>query len=376
MVEPSRADDNPDDYSFDLPDDLVAQEPPEARGGERCDARLAVLRRGTARVEHRSFRDIDAYFEPEDVLVLNNARVVPTLLYGEDGEGRVVAVSIHSPRGDGEWHCLVAPAAVCRPGAVFRLGPEHQVTGRLGAEADPGVWEIRLSPGDGETLYRLAEPIYPGYLKQAPADPEYYQNVFGTHPGAVLFPSAGRHFTPEVLNRLRGKGVEVAEVTLLIAARSHHFVRELFRQRVAEGGVGDVAAENQVDRAARAEGFDFPRAERYEVTAPAAEAINDRRARGGRVVVCGTSALRTLETVTGADGVVSARRGFTRLRITPGHRFRACDAFLTNLHRPRSSELLLTSAFTDREPLLDVYRRELVPGAYRFHEFGDSMLIV
>ncbi|PJN27983.1 S-adenosylmethionine:tRNA ribosyltransferase-isomerase [Kitasatospora sp. CB02891] len=375
-MEPAGTVDDPDDYTFDLPDDLVAQEPPEARGGERCDARLAVLRRGTAQVEHRSFRDIDAYFGPEDVLVLNNARVVPTLLHGEDAEGRVVAVSIHSPRPDGGWYCLVAPAAVCRPGAEFRLGPERQVAGRLVAEVEPGVWEIRLTPGDGETLYRLAEPIYPGYLKQVPADPEYYQNVYGTRPGAVLFPSAGRHFTPAVLDRLQDTGVAVAEVTLLIAARSHHFVRELFRKRVAEGGAGDVAAEDRVDRAARTEGFDFPRAERYEVAAPVAEAINERRARGGRVVVCGTSALRTLETVTGPDGVVSEGSGFTQLRITPGHRFRACDAFITNLHRPRSSELLLTSAFTGREPLLDVYRRELVPGAYRFHEFGDSMLIV
>jgi S-adenosylmethionine:tRNA ribosyltransferase-isomerase len=367
---------NPEDYEFDLPDELVSQEPPEARGGERSDARLAVLRRGTDQVEHRGFRDIAEYFQPSDVLVLNNARVVPTLLYGEDQDGRVVAVSIHSPREDGTWHCLVAPSAVCRPGAQFSLGPDRQVTGRLLAEADPGVWQVALDPADGDTLYGLAKPIYPGYLKQAPADPEYYQTAYGSRPGAVLFPSAGRHFTSATLNDLRAMGVAVAEVTLLLAARSHYFVRELFRQRVAEGGTGDVDAENRVDWATQTKGFDFPRAERYEVTAQSAELINERRARGGRIMVCGTSALRTLETVTGADGRVPAATGFTRLRITPGHRFHACDAFLTNLHRPKSSELLLTSAFTGREPLIEVYRRELIPREYLFYEFGDSMLIV
>ncbi|MGO4612686.1 S-adenosylmethionine:tRNA ribosyltransferase-isomerase [Nocardia sp. 2YAB30] len=371
-----RSIENPEDYEFDLPDGLVSQEPPEARGGERSDARLAVVRRGTDRVEHRGFHDIVEYFEPSDVLVVNNARVVPTLLSGEDQDGRVVAVSIHSPREDGTWHCLVAPAAVCHPGSEFALGPDRQVTGRLLAEADAGVWQIDLDPADGDTLYRLAEPIYPGYLKQVPADPEHYQTVYGSRPGAVLFPSAGRHFTPAVLNDLRAKGVAVAEVTLWLAARTHFFVRELFKQQIAAGGVGDVAAEDEVDRATQTQGFDFPRAERYEVSAAGAELINERRAGGGRIVVCGTSALRTLETVAGEHGRITAATGFTTLTIVPGHQFLAVDAFLTNLHRPKSSELLLTSAFTGREPLLDIYARELIPREYLFYEFGDSMLII
>jgi S-adenosylmethionine:tRNA ribosyltransferase-isomerase len=367
---------NPADFEFELPEGLISQEPPEARGGERCDARLAVLCRGTSDVEHRGFRDIGEYFRPSDALVLNNARVVPTLLDGEDENGHVVVVSIHSPREDGSWHCLVAPDASCRPGARFSLGPDRQVSCRLLAEVDPGVWQVALDPGDGETLYRLAKPVYPGYLKQVPANAEEYQTVYGSRPGAVLFPSAGRHFTPTLLNDLRTSGVAVAEVTLWLAARSHYFVRELFRRRVTEGGLGDVDAENRVDWATQVKGFDFPRAERYEVTAETAELINERRARGGRIVVCGTSALRTLETVTGADGRVLAATGFTQLHITPGHEFRACDAFLTNLHRAKSSELLLTCAFTGREPLLSVYERELIPKEYLFYEFGDSMLIL
>ena len=369
-------DENPEDYTFDLPGKLVSQEPSEARSGQRDDARLAVVQRGTNQVEHRSFRDIIDYLEPDDLLLLNNARVVPTLLCGEDEHGRVVVVSIHSPRVDGTWHCLVAPAAVCQAGAVFSLGPDREVTGRLLTEADEGVWQIALDPADAQALYRVAEPIYPGYLKSAPADPDYYQTVYASRPGAVLLPSAGRHFTAELLGDLRAKGVAIAEVTLLLAARSHYFVRLLFRRRVAEGGAGDIDAENRIDRSTQTNGFDFPSAERYEVTTETAELINQRRARGGRIVVCGTSALRTLETVAHEDGRVLAATGFTRLRITPGHRFRACDAFLTNLHRPKSSELLLTAAFTGREPLLEVYRRELVPNGYLYYEFGDSMLII
>lgn len=184
-----------------------------------------MVRRGTDQVEHHIFRDIGAYFEPSDVLVVNNARVVSTLLHGEDEDGRVVAISIYSPQADGTWHCLVAPDVVCRPDARITLGPDGQVTGRLLAEADPGVWRIALDPGDGDTLYQLAEPIYPGYLKQVPADWEYYQTAYSSRPGAVLFPSAGRHFTPVLLEELRNRGVAVAEVTLLLAARSHYFVR-------------------------------------------------------------------------------------------------------------------------------------------------------
>ncbi|MGH8900910.1 MAG: S-adenosylmethionine:tRNA ribosyltransferase-isomerase [Egibacteraceae bacterium] len=365
-----------DDYDFELPDELVAQEPAETRGGQRSDARLAVLHRGTGKLEHRRFRDIGEYFKPSDVLVVNNARVVPTLLSGEDEQGRVVAVSIHSPVDDGTWHCLVAPAAVCRPEAVFFLGPDRQVTGRLLTEADPEVWRIALDPSDADTLYSIAAPIYPGYLKQVPADPEHYQTAYGSRPGAVLFPSAGRHFTVGMLDELKARGVAVAEITLLLAARTHWFVRSLFKQEVAKGGIGNVAAEDRFADTTPEPEFDFPRAERYEVLEQTAELINQRRASGGRIVVCGTSALRTLETVATEDDRVHAGQGFTRLIITPGHRFRACDAFLTNLHRPKSSEMLLTSAFAGRKPLLAAYQRELIPQGYLFYEFGDSMLIL
>ncbi|MEU7325744.1 S-adenosylmethionine:tRNA ribosyltransferase-isomerase [Streptomyces griseoviridis] len=364
-----------EDYAFDLPVELLAQEPPEARGGKRSDARLAVLHRSGGRVEHRVFTDIVEYVGAGDVLVVNNARFVPSLLPGVDEGGKAVAVSIHSPQGEGTWHCLVAPQAACRPGARFVLGAGLQVTGQLLDETAAGRWRIALDPCDPATLYALAEPAYSPYLKQAPADPEYYQNTYASVPGAVGNPAAGRHFTPALLDLLRERGVSVAEVTHFLAARTRREVTRMLRNLIAQGGAGDLAAEDLVDGTRLSDEFDFPPAERYRISEHAADLINDRRASGGRILVVGTSALRALETVTGPDGRTQPGSGSTSLRIMPGHRFRACDAFLTNLHEPCSSELILVAALTGRDFLLDTYRNELIPRGYRFNYFGDSMLI-
>ncbi|MCX4681187.1 S-adenosylmethionine:tRNA ribosyltransferase-isomerase [Streptomyces sp. NBC_01433] len=367
---------DPRDYRFDLPEDLLVQEPPEALGGERSDARLAVLGRHTGQVEHRRFGEIVEYLGADDVLVLNNARVVPTFLDGEHEHGRTVVVSVHSPRDDGTWHCHIAPAAACRPGARFRIGPHHEVTCSLIAETVPGLWHIALDPSDPDTLYRLAEPAYSRYLKQPPADPESFQNVYASRPGAVGFPAAGRHFTPVLLDRLRSRGTAVAEVTLFLATRTHYDVRHRFRDLIDAGGTGDLEAENEFDVSPATDTFDFPPPERFEITTQAADTINERRARGGRIIVCGTSVMRTLETAADPDGRLPATTGFTRLRITPGHRFRACDAFMTNFHDPCTSELVLTAAFTGREHLMNAYRHEVIPRRYRFNYYGDSMLII
>lgn len=359
------------DYEFELPPALVAQEPPEARGGERTDARLAVLHRESGQVDHRRFSDLGDYLRAGDVLVLNNARVVPSLLEGVDADGEPVAVSLHSPVEDGTWHCLVAPTEACSPGAEFRLGGDGDITVRLLHEADAGVWRAAVDPPDAESLQRAAEMICPGYLDRAPLDPEQYQTVYASRPGAVLLPSAGRHFTPEMLDELRAAGVAVAEVTLYLAARSRYFVRMMVRRKAVREG---LPVREDLDDAPT--GFDLPRAERYEVSADTADLVNRCRRDGGRVVVCGTSAMRTLETVADSRGRLWPQTGFTQLTIMPGHVFRACDAFMTNLHRPMSSELLLTAAFAGRETLLKAYRDDIIANGYLFHEFGDSMLIV
>jgi S-adenosylmethionine:tRNA ribosyltransferase-isomerase len=326
-------------------------------------------------VEHRQFLNLIEYLEPPDGLVLNDALVVPTLLRGRDQDGRAVVISVHSPTDDGNWYCLVSPAAVCRPQAEFALGPDGCITGRLLYEISVGSWRITLDAPQ-ERVYQVAQPIYPGYLKQAPAEPEYYQTTYASRPGAVLLPAAGRHFTPAILAELSSHGVAVVQVTLLTAARSHHWVRKAFREEVAAGGIGDVAAERRVLTPFSQGAIDFPRAERYEVSATTADAINDRRGRGGRIVACGTTALRTLETVADKDGVLWPQQGFTQLRIEPGHHFLACDSFITNLHRPRSSELVLTAAFAGPDVLLRAYQDEIVARGYEFGEFGDSMLVL
>ncbi len=347
-------------YDFTLPDDRIAQEPPEARGGERSDARLLVLDRGRDVVEHRAFRELSSFFRPDDVLVLNNARVIPSFLRGKDTSGRDVAVKVFSPMGDGTWHCLASPDESCDKGSTFSFGG-GDLTGKLLHEEWPYVWRIALSPQGTDALYKVAQYIYPPYLKQVPADPEYFQNAYASRPGATTLPSAGRKFTHKMIEEITQLGVAVVELTLDIALRP------------AIEGLGKNAAR------AKKEAVDaWPpmHYERYDVPIEVADAINERRRSGGRVVVCGTSVLRTLETLTDQMGRVYPGRGWTGLFITPGHRFRACDAFLTNFHRPKSTELRLTAALAGRERLLDVYRQEVIPRGYQFYEFGDAMLIV
>ncbi|MGH8930779.1 MAG: S-adenosylmethionine:tRNA ribosyltransferase-isomerase [Egibacteraceae bacterium] len=345
-------------YDFVLPDDRIAQEPPEARGGERHDARLLVLDRGRNVVEHRTFKELGSFLRPKDVLVLNNARVVPSLLQGKDIGGRDVVVKIFSPMGDGTWHCLASPDEACGTGATFLFGG-GDVTGKLLHEERPYVWRIALKPQGIDALCKVAHYIYPPYLKQAPADPEYFQNSYASRPGATALPSAGRKFTSSMIGQIKQLGVGVVELTLDIALRP------------AVEGLGKNGA-----RAVEADAWPPIHYERYDVPIEVADTINERRRSGGRIVVCGTSVLRTLETLTDQMGRVYPGRGWTGLIVTPGHRFRACDVFLTNLHRPKSTELRLTSALAGRERLLDIYRQEVIPRGYQFYEFGDAMLLV
>ncbi|WP_405477565.1 S-adenosylmethionine:tRNA ribosyltransferase-isomerase [Streptomyces canus] len=275
---------------------------------------------------------------------------------------------------DGTWHCLVLPAPVAAPGERFRFGTDGEVTGELLHEESVGVWRLRLEPGGMDVLSRVGQIAYPDYLDKDPEDPEYYQTSLASRPGATLFPSAARHFTPEMLDSLREQGVHVVEVTHFIAARwQHGYLREWLGQDV------EWADDEGVDVPSGRAGVSlpFPRAERYEVSLRAADTLNERRRAGGRILVCGTSALRALETVADdRTGRVWPGSGWTNLILGPGHRFKVCDSFLTNFHMPQSSELRLTSAFTGAPELLRVYREEVLPGGYLFNEFGDSMLIL
>lgn len=358
------------DYDFDLPQELIAQQPAEARAGSRSDARLLVLNRRTGTIEYSVFNEFGQMLDDADVVVMNNAAVVPSILHGRDSAGVPVVVNIFSPMDDGTWHCLVLPEPSAVAGTRFSFAGE--VSGTLLREESPGVWRIGLTPSSMDALSGVGEIAYPDYLREPPADPNWYQTDFASRPGATLFPSAARHFTRQMLAELKARGVGVVEVTLFIAARwQPGYLARLLARRHADGTGAGAGPLSQP-----AASLPFPRNERYEVTTTAADEINDRRRGGGRVIVCGTSALRALETVSDPrSGRVWPGTGWTGLTIGPGHQFRACDGFLTNLHMPRSSELRLTSAFTGRERLLDLYRNVIVPGRYLFNEFGDSMFI-
>jgi len=356
-------------YRFDLPDERIAQQPPEAVGRSRSDARLLVAHRGGERVEHRRFEDLTAYLRPNDAFVLNNARVVPSVLRGRDRSGDPVAVQIFSPVGDGTWHCMVLPSSSCRPGARLDFG-EGELTGTLRHEEGERIWRLQLQPDDVEALERVGEHAYSWYLDSS-TDPDHYRTVYASRGGATGLPSAGRHLTEEMLAEISALGVEIVEVTLDIAVR---WTYEGFRANFWDLARPDPFAERPPF--IYEEQYGPPRPERYEVPLEAADAINACRRRGGRIVVCGTSALRTLETVTDESGHVYPGTGWTGILISPGHELRACDAFLTNFHMPMSTELLLTAAVLGgREELLDLYEREVLARDYAFNEFGDSMLI-
>lgn len=351
-------------HGFRFSSEMTAQRPAEARHSERSDARLLVFDRHESSVMAGQFRDITRYLRAGDALVVNNAKVVPSLLEMEDGNGAPVLINIFSQMEDGAWHALVMPGAAARPNALFRAKGQGDavclLTKNLGAE----VWRARIEPTGLSTLYDIGEIAYPDYLDARLVDPEWYQTSFASRPGATLFPSAARHFTPSVFAELRSNGITVVEVTNLIAARWNPGY--LSRLLGGEDDVRDTPSS-----------LPIPRAEWYEVSQSAADAITDCRRQGGRVVVCGTSALRAVETVTDERSRRTwPGRGWTNLIIGPGHTFRACDAFLTNFHMPQSSELRLTAGFAGGEELLNIYREVAIPDGYLFNEFGDSMLIV
>ena len=361
-------------YDFPFSAEYIAQEPAEVRGSSRSDARLLVFDRSTNDVKHHRFHELGKYLTPADALVINNARVVPSILRGTDPQGRSIVVNVFSPMEDGTWHCLVLPASTARAGVSLHFGVDGEVTGELLREEAVGVWRLRLDPSGVDALERVGEVAYPDYLDNAPQDPDHYQTVFASHSGATLFPSAGRHFTREMLDDLTARGVAVVEVTHYIAARwQHGYLVDWLGEDVSWADDEDVA----LPAGATSASLPFPRPERYEISLRAADTINDRGRRGGRVVVCGTSALRALETVSDERSRrVWPGSGWTNLIIGPGYRFKMCNAFLTNFHMPQSSELRLTAAFTGREELLRIYREEVIPQGYLFNEFGDSMLIL
>lgn len=345
-----------EDFDYDLPPELVAQEPVEPRDASR----LLVVHRAAGRLEHRQFRDLPDYLHAGDVLVRNVTRVLRARLVGRRSGGGPAELLLLEPRPDGTWEALARPARRLRPGVRLRFDPPAPG----GSEAlDVTVTE---SLGDGRVAVRVeAEGSVPAllevfgrvplppYIRRPLADPGRYQTVYAAAPGSAAAPTAGLHFTPAVLERLAAQEVDVADLILHVGLGTFLPVREadLERHRL--------------------------HAERYEVPPAVGGTVRRAREAGGRVVAVGTTVTRALEAAADPDrpGLVRPQTGRTELFIRPGHRWRVVDALLTNFHLPRSTLLMLVSAFAGRELVLEAYR-EAVRRRYRFYSFGDAMLLL
>jgi S-adenosylmethionine:tRNA ribosyltransferase-isomerase len=338
------------DFFYELPEALIAQSPAEPRD----HSRLMVLHAGTGCPEHRRFDHLTEYLRAGDALVINDTKVFPARLTGvKEGTDRPAEALLLRRLNATDWEALVKPGRSLKPGAVLLLGG-----GRLRAEvrgiiAETGGRLLRFTC-DGILEQALAEcgqmPL-PPYIREKPADPQAYQTVYAKHEGSAAAPTAGLHFTPALLDRIRGMGVHIVPVLLHVGLGTFRPVR-----------VRDISAHRM-------------HAEYYEVTREAAERVNRLRDQGGRVICVGTTSLRTLETVADETGHVSPGCGETRLFITPGVRIKSADALITNFHLPESTLLMLVSAFAGRETILNAYR-EAVLERYRFFSFGDAMLIL
>jgi len=335
-------------FDYELPEELIAQTPVEPRDA----ARLLVVHRDTGRMEHRVFRDLPQYLRAGDVLVLNDTRVMPARLFGvKASTGGRVEVMLLQRRGPDTWEALVRPGRRLPVGTQIVFG-EGQLSAHVIDRTEAGGRVLRFVPADDldERLRELGQVPLPPYIRAPLADPERYQTVYARDAGSAAAPTAGLHFTTELLERLERMGVEVVHLTL----------------HVGLGTFRPVQVERVEEHRMHAEYFSVPEA--------TAEAVNAAKREGRRVVAVGTTVARTLE-ASAADGQVRGGDGWTDLFIYPGYRWKIVDALITNFHLPRSTLLMLVSAFLGRERTLAAYQ-EAVRQRYRFYSLGDAMLIL
>ncbi len=341
-----------DDFDYDLPTGLIAQHPAEPR--DSC--RLLVLERASGMLEHRAFRDLPGYLRPGDVIVVNETRVLPARLLGaKDETGGAAEVLLLRPRYEDTWECLVKPGRRLKPGARIVFG-DGALTGLVvDVLEESGGRLVRFSAREGtfmDAVHRLGEVPLPPYITSRLDDPELYQTVFAAEEHSVAAPTAGLHFTQEMLDDVQRAGVHLAKVELDVGL-------DTFRPVSV-----DDPAEHHIHT------------EHYRVPAYTAEVVNAARERGGRVIAVGTTSVRALESAFNeTTGRVEAAEGLTDLFILPGFSFGAVDGIVTNFHVPRSTLLMMVSAFAGREQIMGAYRAALAE-KYRFLSFGDAMLII
>lgn len=337
------------DFTFDLPEELIAQDPLE----DRASSRLLVLDKVTGERTHRHFRDVKEYLKPGDCLVINDTKVIPARLIGaKEGTGAKIEVLLLKRKENDMWETLVKPGKKARPGARISFG-NGELVGEVVDVLEEGNRLVRFEYKGifEEVLDRLGQMPLPPYITHQLQDKNRYQTVYAKHEGSAAAPTAGLHFTQELLEEIQAMGVKIAHVTL----------------HVGLGTFRPVKVENVLEH--------HMHSEFYCIEQDAADLINETKKNGGRVISVGTTSTRTLESAADENGFLTAKSGWTEIFIYPGYQFKVIDGLITNFHLPESTLLMLVSALAGREHVLAAYE-EAVKERYRFFSFGDAMFII
>ena len=336
------------DFNYDLPEELIAQDPLE----DRSSSRLMVLHKDTGSIEHKIFRDIIDYLNPGDCLVINDTKVIPARLMGiKEDTGATIEVLLLKRNADDVWECLVKPGKKARTGARIVFG-EGLLVGEIVDVIEDGNRMIKFHY-EGifeEILDKLGQMPLPPYITQKLQDKNRYQTVYARNEGSAAAPTAGLHFTKELLEKIKEKGVNVVSITLHVGLGTFRPVKV------------DKIEEHHMHT------------ETFNISKEAADTINRTRAAGGRVIAVGTTSCRTLESAAADDGTIPARSGDTDIFIYPGYKFKAIDCLITNFHLPESTLIMLVSALAGRDNIMNAYETA-VKERYRFFSFGDAMFI-
>ena len=336
------------DFYFDLPEELIAQVPIL----DRSSSKLMVLDKETGEIEHKTFKNVIDYLNPGDCLVLNNTRVIPARLIGEkvDTGGKIEFLLLKRTEED-TWQALVKPGKRAKIGTKFSFGNGKLIGEVVGlAEEGSRIIKFHYEGIFEEVLDELGNMPLPPYITERLEERERYQTVYSKHNGSAAAPTAGLHFTEELLKEIKEKGVDIARVTLHVGLGTFRPVKE----------------ENVLDH--------HMHSEFYRIDEEAAEKINNARKNNGRIIAVGTTSTRTLESVAKEDGTIEACSGWTQIFIYPGYKFKAIDCLITNFHLPESTLVMLVSALAGRENVLNAYETA-VKEKYRFFSFGDAMFI-
>jgi len=337
------------DYDFDLPADRIAQRP----AAKRDESRLMIVRRDSGAIEHATFRDLPGLIPSGDALVLNTTRVYRARLLGTRDSGAPAEVLLLKPLGDSTYEAMVHPGGKLKPGRRVHVSPDLEIEILEATERRTRIVRLRSTLPIEEAIERYGHTPLPPYIDRADeeTDSERYQTVYARESGSVAAPTAGLHFTDELIREIEESGVRRAEVLLHVGAGTFKPVEV------------DDPAEHVMHE------------ESYSLSAESAATLNDVRVAGGRIWAVGTTSVRVLETVAAATGTFAARSGETRIFIRPPHQFRAVDRMITNFHLPRSTLLMLVAAFAGYDLIMRAYR-EAIDNDYRFYSYGDAMVII